>query len=87
VEVVRVQPQTYAAFRWASQSPGEELRGNNTTLVEFAVEPVGDAVRVTLTESGFAGLDAPESVREDAWKSNTGGWQQELGDLKERAEA
>src|SRR5215475_4049958 len=26
VEVVRVEPQTYAAFRWASQAPGEELR-------------------------------------------------------------
>jgi len=87
VEVVRVEPKTYAAFRWASQSPGTELTDGNTTLVEFAIEPVGDSVQVTLTESGFTRLDAPESVREGAWKSNTGGWDEELNGLRARAES
>ena len=86
VEVVRVEPKTYAAFRWASQSPGADLADSNTTLVEFHIVPDGDAVRVSVTESGFARLDVPQSAREDAWKSNTGGWQQELGRLKELAE-
>ena len=87
VEVVRVEPKTYAAFRWASQAPGAELAPGNTTLVEFWVALAGDSVRVTVVESGFAALDAPASVREEAWKDNTGGWQLELGSLKERAEA
>jgi uncharacterized protein YndB with AHSA1/START domain len=87
VEVVRVDPKTYAAFRWASHVPGEELTAANTTLVEFRVEPAGDAVRVSVVESGFAALDVPESVREQARKDNTGGWQEELAGLKERAEA
>jgi uncharacterized protein YndB with AHSA1/START domain len=87
IEVVRVEPKTYAAFRWASQFPGQELRDGNTTLVEFSVEPIGTAVRVTVTESGFTKLEAPDSVREDAWKSNTSGWQQELSGLKDRSEA
>jgi uncharacterized protein YndB with AHSA1/START domain len=86
-QVVRVEPKTYAAFRWASQFPGQELRDGNTTLVEFSVEPIGTAVRVTVTESGFTKLEAPDSVREDAWKSNTSGWQQELSGLKDRSEA
>ncbi|HZE50055.1 MAG TPA: SRPBCC domain-containing protein [Jatrophihabitantaceae bacterium] len=87
IEVVRAEPQTYVAFRWASQFPGEELRAGNATLVEFAITPVGDAVRVTMTESGFTELDAPDSVREEAWKSNTGGWSEQLGSLRERAES
>lgn len=87
VEVVRVDPKTYAAFRWASYAPGAELTAGNTTLVEFRLEPVGDAVRVSVVESGFAAIAAPDSVREQSWKDNTGGWQQEMAGLKERAEA
>jgi uncharacterized protein YndB with AHSA1/START domain len=86
VEVVRVDPKTYAAFRWASHEPSAELRPGTTTLVEFRVEPVDDAVRVTVVESGFATVDLPGDVREQAWKSNTGGWQEEMADLKDRAE-
>jgi uncharacterized protein YndB with AHSA1/START domain len=91
VEVVRVDPKSYAAFRWASQTPGAELTSRNTTLVESHVAPAAgaaaNAVRVTVVQSGFAALDVPESVREQAWKDNTGGWQIELGGLRERAES
>jgi len=87
VEVVRIDPKIYAAFRWASHAPGAELTTGNTTLVEFRVEPVGDAVRVRVAESGFAVIDAPEAVREHARKDNTGGWQEEMAGLKERAES
>jgi uncharacterized protein YndB with AHSA1/START domain len=87
VEVVRVEPKTYAAFRWSSHAPGAELAPGNTTLVEFRVEPAGDAVRVTVVESGFAALSAPESVREQSRKDNTGGWREELASLRERAES
>jgi uncharacterized protein YndB with AHSA1/START domain len=84
IEVVRVEPRTYAAFRCASQAPGAELTPTNTTLVEFRLTPLGEAVRVNVVESGFAAL--PEDIREQAWKDNTGGWQQELASLKERAQ-
>jgi uncharacterized protein YndB with AHSA1/START domain len=87
VEVVRVEPKTYAAFWWASQAPGAELKPGNTTLVEFRVMQAGNAVRVTVMESGFAVLDAPQDVREQSWKDNTGGWQEELAGLRVRAES
>jgi uncharacterized protein YndB with AHSA1/START domain len=87
VEVVRVEPKTYAAFRWASQAPGADLKPDNTTLVEFRVEPAGDTVQVTVTEGGFAALNVPDATREQARKDNTGGWKQELASLRERAEA
>jgi hypothetical protein len=43
-------------------------------------------VTVTVVESGFAALDAPEEVRQGGIKDNTGGWSLELGSLKDRAE-
>ena len=87
VEVVRVEPKTYAAFRWASQDPGAELTDGNTTLVEFRLEPGPRSVKVTVVETGFAALEVSAEEREQAWKDNTGGWSLELGSLKERAEA
>jgi uncharacterized protein YndB with AHSA1/START domain len=87
VEVVRVEPRSYAAFRWASSAPGAELGPGNTTLVEFHVQPAADAVLVTVVESGFAKLDGAAADRERARKDNTGGWQEELSGLKKRAEA
>jgi uncharacterized protein YndB with AHSA1/START domain len=86
VEVVRVEPQTYAAFRWASNFPGEALAQGNTTLVEFTVRPLAGGVEVTVTESGFAALDASESVRKSGFDGNTAGWSEELDSLRTRAE-
>lgn len=86
VEVVRVEPQTYAAFKWASTFPGEDPVPGKATLVEFFVKPSGDAVDVTVVESGFAALDTPESTRLSSWKANTDGWREEMAGLKARAE-
>jgi uncharacterized protein YndB with AHSA1/START domain len=86
VEVVDMRPPAYAAFRWASQSPGADLAPGNTTLVEFFVAQAGDAVTVTVVESGFDALDVPDEVRQAAVKDNTGGWESELVGLAKRAE-
>jgi len=86
VEVVAVDPRTYAAFRWASRFPGEDLAPGRTTLVEFAVTEVADGVRVTVTESGFAALAASDAVKEQGVRENTEGWELELGGLKSLAE-
>lgn len=86
VGVVDMRPQSYAAFRWASQSPGADLAPGNTTLVEFFVAEAGDKVMVTVVESGFAALDVPDEVRQAALRDNTGGWESELASLVKRAE-
>ena len=87
VQVVEFDPRTYAAFRWASQFPNEELGSGRTTLIEFFVEPQADAVLVKVRESGFAALEASEQVRQSGIDSNTEGWRTELGDLRKRSEA
>ncbi|WP_328989756.1 SRPBCC domain-containing protein [Kribbella sp. NBC_01245] len=86
VRVEKVQPQTYVAYRWASAFPGEELRADNSTLVEFTLSTEGDKTRLTVVESGFAALAGSEELRSRAVKDNTGGWPEELTALKARAE-
>ena len=87
VEVVEMKPQTYAAFRWASQFPNTDLEPTHSTLVEFFVSESADGVLVRVRESGFAALDAPEEIRQAGVRDNTEGWRLELGDLKKRSEA
>lgn len=86
VEVVSIEPKTYAAFRWASQFPNEELTPGRTTLVEFRVEPGDQGVNVSVVESGFASLDASEAQRKAGFEHNTEGWKLEMDVLKEQAE-
>ncbi|MFE6847546.1 SRPBCC domain-containing protein [Streptomyces sp. NPDC057686] len=86
VRVEKVEPQTYLAYRWASAFPGEELREDNSTLVEFTLTAEGDKTRLRVVESGFASLAGPEDLRAKAVKDNTGGWPQVLDALKKRTE-
>ena len=86
VRVEKVEPPTYLAYRWASAFPGEELREDNSTLVEFTLAAEGGKTRLRVVESGFAALAGSEELRRNAVKDNTGGWPQELDALKTRAE-
>ncbi|MET8327463.1 SRPBCC domain-containing protein [Streptomyces sp. NPDC005181] len=86
VRVEKVEPQTYVAYRWASAFPGEELREDNSTLVEFTLTPEGDRTRLRVVESGFEALAGSEELRSQAVKDNSGGWPQVFDALKTRAE-
>ena len=86
VRVEKVEPPTYLAYRWASAFPGEELRKDNSTLVEFTLTPEGDQTRLRVVESGFTALAGSEELRRQAVTDNSGGWPQELDALKTRAE-
>ncbi|MGW0750577.1 SRPBCC domain-containing protein [Streptomyces sp. NPDC002587] len=86
VRVEKVEPQTYLAYRWTSAFPGEELREDNSTLVEFTLTPEGGKTRLRVVESGFAALAGPEDLRDKALRDNTGGWPQVLDALGKRAE-
>ncbi|MDJ0380323.1 SRPBCC domain-containing protein [Streptomyces sp. G-G2] len=86
VRVEKVEPPTYLAYRWASAFPGQELREDNSTLVEFTLTQEGDGTRLRVVESGFAGLAGSEELRGRALKDNTGGWPQVLEAFKKRVE-
>jgi uncharacterized protein YndB with AHSA1/START domain len=87
VEVVELRPMSYAAFRWSSAYPGEDLKPDRTTLIEFTVTPTADGVQVSVVEGGFATLDAPDELKTQSIESNSGGWTMELESLRSRAEA
>jgi uncharacterized protein YndB with AHSA1/START domain len=86
VRVEKVEPPTYLAYRWASAFPGEELREDNSTLVEFTLTSEGDKTRLRVVEGGFASLGGSEELRNKAVEDNTGGWPQVLDALRTRAE-
>ena len=86
VRVEKVQPPTYLAYRWASAFPGQELREDNTTLVEFTLSQEGDKTRLRVVESGFAALAGSEELRRGAIRDNSGGWPQVFDAFRKRAE-
>jgi uncharacterized protein YndB with AHSA1/START domain len=87
VEIVELRPMTYAAFRWASTFPGDDLAAGRTTLIEFTVTPTDDGVRVGVVESGFAGLQTTDDVKAKGIENNSDGWTDQLAALGTRAEA
>jgi uncharacterized protein YndB with AHSA1/START domain len=74
---VKLEPFSYAAFRWRSDGVTCSVDGP-TTLVEFWLDDHGDGtVGVRVVESGFEAFEAAEDVRRD----NDKGWRQELAAL------
>jgi uncharacterized protein YndB with AHSA1/START domain len=86
VRVEKVDPPTYVAYRWVTAFPGEELREDNSTLVEFTLTSEGDKTRLRVVESGFGTLPTSEEQRGKTLKDNASGWPQVLGALKTRVE-
>jgi uncharacterized protein YndB with AHSA1/START domain len=86
VRVVKVEPPSYVAYRWAPASPGQEPTEGNSTLVEFTVSAEGDKTRLTVVESGFAALAVSEEVRAKTINDLSSGWPQVLDAAKKRAE-
>jgi uncharacterized protein YndB with AHSA1/START domain len=86
VRVEKVEPPTYVAYRWASAFPGEELREDNSTLVEFTLSTEDGKTRLRVVESGFASLGTSEEVRDKTIRFNCDGWSQVFDEIKKRAE-
>jgi uncharacterized protein YndB with AHSA1/START domain len=86
--VVAVEPHTRFSYRWApfKDPGGDEPNKGNSTLVEFTLQPEGDATRLRVVESGFAALATSEDQRARNREGNTDGWEHELGELREYAE-
>ena len=75
------EPPHRFAYRWRANGVGEDepMTPVNSTLVTFELTETADGTRLELTETGFSAL--PDSIRENAFQDNVGGWKAELGDL------
>ena len=85
MRIEKVDPPHYLACRWVSAFPGEELREDNSTLVEFTLTPESEGTRLRVVESGFAGLPTSEENRRSVIDDHTGGWEQCFATLAARA--
>jgi uncharacterized protein YndB with AHSA1/START domain len=85
--VVAVEPYTRFSYRWVPYpAAGVEPTEDNSTLVEFSLEPEAEGTRLRVVESGFERLPRTPAAIDEAVEGNTKGWQSELGELSEYAE-
>jgi uncharacterized protein YndB with AHSA1/START domain len=86
--VVAVEPHIRFSYRWApfKDPGGQEPVEGNSTLVEFTLEPDGDATRLRVVESGFASLATSEEQRARNLDGNAAGWEHETGELRTYAQ-
>jgi uncharacterized protein YndB with AHSA1/START domain len=75
VYIVDARPYDYFAYRWvpgANHFIGDVLTVPNT-LVEFSIEQESESsCKLTLTETGFAGL--PTDMMQASFEQNSAGW-------------
>jgi uncharacterized protein YndB with AHSA1/START domain len=79
ITVDRIDPLRHFSFRWNPLAVDRSLDASKepSTLVEFDLEEVADGTRLTVTESGFDQL--PAARRAEAFESNAGGWEKQMG--------
>ncbi len=80
------EPRLFS-FTWPMDEtvrPDDLHLGEKVTLVEFILEPSGDASKLTVRESGFERL--PEDKRMQAFRDNEGGWDAQTKNIKDFVE-
>jgi uncharacterized protein YndB with AHSA1/START domain len=81
--VERVEPPRFFSFSWVVEH-GPDLAEHNSTLVEFSLSPEGSgSTRLTVVESGFRDLAAPDDEKQRHFDGHRRGWELELGELEE----
>ena len=80
-EVVAMEEPRLFSYRWPHMDDQQQVREDwPWTLVEFRLEPRGEGTHLSLVESGFDAL--PAAHREKAFRSNDGGWAEQMGNIK-----
>lgn len=87
VLVEEMKAESLFSFRWHPYAvdPEADYGSEPTTLVAFRLEAVGQATRLTVTESGFDRL--PAHRRDEAYRMNDGGWAQQLVNVERHVSA
>ncbi len=85
--VVAIDPPRLLSFTWHPYAidPEADYSSEPSTLVEFRLEPIGQGTRLTVTESGFDAL--PPGRRDEALRSNEGGWEEQMRNIRAHVES
>jgi uncharacterized protein YndB with AHSA1/START domain len=84
--IEKVERPRSLSYRWLHGQPGEEPGRGNSTLIEFTLIPDGQATRLRVVESGFAGLALAEETRRARHEQNANGWTRVLAELTRYSE-
>jgi uncharacterized protein YndB with AHSA1/START domain len=84
LQVEAVEPPHRFAFRWV-QPQGSVARPENSTLVEFTLEPEGSGTRLRVVESGFDKVDWSDERKARYIERHTDGWTRLLERLRDFA--
>ena len=82
VVIERLEPERLLSWRWhpAAIEQSVDYSKEPTTLVVFELKEVEGGTLLTVVESGFDSL--PPSRRLDAFRMNSGGWDQQMKNIE-----
>ena len=82
VLIERLEPERLLSWRWhpAAVDPSVDYSQELTTLVVFELKEVEGGTLLSVVESGFDSL--PPSRRLDAFRMNSGGWDQQMQNVE-----
>lgn len=81
VVVERMEKERLFSYRWHpfAVEPNTDYSNEPMTLVEFVLETIPGGTRLRVSESGFDAL--PPGRREEAFRSNEGGWEEQMQNI------
>jgi uncharacterized protein YndB with AHSA1/START domain len=87
VLIERVEPKRMLSWRWHPYGidPKIDYTEETPTLVTFALADAEGGTLLTLTESGFD--QVPAARRVEAFKMNSGGWDQQMKNIERHLSA
>lgn len=82
IVVKAIEPETLFSYTWHPYAvdPKVDYSQETPTLVEFRLEATAGGTLLTVTESGFDKI--PSARRAEAFRMNTGGWAQQMENIK-----
>jgi len=82
VKVVKMEPETYFSFHWHPYAIDSKVdySQETPTLVEFRLSKTQNGTLLMVTESGFDAI--PASRRDEAFRMNSGGWEEQMNNIK-----
>ncbi len=85
--IVEMTPERRFVYQWRPYAvdPERDYSAEPRTTVTFDLTPTAMGTLLTITESGFDGI--PADRREEALRMNTGGWNAQITNVRDHAEA
>lgn len=81
-QIVAMRQPDYFAYKWHPYAvdPDADYSDEEPTLVEFHLEKSGAGTKLKVVESGFDKI--PDHRRLEAMRSNEGGWEEQMRNIK-----